>query len=213
MDVKDFITQHPGATLEMMTPGGYVNLTPEKAQALLGGESTTGHPGSPAHAMKIEAEELLAQQVHSANLHEGVWCLLTGYSQEETQESTILDPSEILERLNEKLDRNYQDFVNGWLKMEPPMLIEHAEESAATKQVYDELKGNEYNMAYFEYLLRFENPLEVVRDKWIEEHELPACGDMDHALWYLMDKRDAEQDYELDEGYKPPGMDQGVTMC
>lgn len=137
-------------------------------------------------------------------------------SQRETNESKELDPSDILSRLNEKLDRNYKEFVDAWLKLEPSMLIENAEEIAATKQVYDELKSNEYNMAYFEYLLRFENPLEVVRDRWKEEQLGPdISGEMEHALWYLMDKEYAEQDYPLDEDCAPPAMEMNSQggMC
>jgi hypothetical protein len=122
----------------------------------------------------------------------------------ESQDKRTPDPADILEHLNHKLDQNYSDFVESWLRMEPTMLIEYAEQINATKQAYDELKGNEYNIAYLEYLTRFENPLEVVRDQWIEEFYRPDfSSEMEHALWYLMDKRDAEQSYTLDMEFMP----------
>ncbi|MPM49718.1 hypothetical protein SDC9_96449 [bioreactor metagenome] len=64
-----------------------------------------------------------------------------------------------------------------------------------------------------EYLLRFSNPLEVVRDKWIEEtgSEMVHDDEMSHALWSITDKQDAEQNYELDEAFLPP--EQEVRMC
>lgn len=120
---------------------------------------------------------------------------------------------EIEKELSEKLEANYISFMREWLKLEPLQLIEKAEEIAATKLVYEELKNGGYDAGHLEYLLRFKNPLEVVRDKWIEENgpEMVHDEDMDHALWSIADMRDAEQDYELDEAFLPPG--QEVRMC
>jgi len=120
---------------------------------------------------------------------------------------------EIEKELSEKLEANYISFMREWLKLEPLQFIEKAEEIAATKLVYEELKNGGYDTEHLEYLLRFKNPLEVVRDKWIEENgsEMVHDDDMTHALWSIADTRDAEQDYELDEAFLPPG--QEVRMC
>ena len=92
--VKEFITQHPNADLYMMTPGGYVHLTPESSQALLEGKSTSGHPGYPEMAVEIDAEELLPQTVHSINFSDESWHLLTDYSQEQCPEVAEIDCNE-----------------------------------------------------------------------------------------------------------------------
>lgn len=120
---------------------------------------------------------------------------------------------EIEKELSEKLEANYISFMREWLKLEPLQLIEKAEEITATKLVYEELKNGGYDTDHLEYLLRFKNPLEVVRDKWIEENgsDMVHDDDMTHALWSIVDMRDAEQDYELDEAFLPPG--QEVRMC
>jgi hypothetical protein len=120
---------------------------------------------------------------------------------------------EIKAELTEKLEANYITFIREWLKLEPLQLIEKAEEIAATKLVYEELKKGGYDQEHLAYLLRFKNPLEVVRDKWSEENgsEMVCDEDMRHALWSIADTRDAEQDYELDEAYLSP--EQGVRMC
>ncbi len=120
---------------------------------------------------------------------------------------------EIEKELSEKLEANYISFMREWLKLEPLQLIEKVEEIAATKLVYEELKNGGYDAEHLEYLLRFKNPLEVVRDKWIEENgsNMVPDDDMTHALWSIADTRDAEQDYELDEAFLPPG--QEVRMC
>lgn len=75
--VREFLTQHPGASFEMMTPGGFISLNVEQARGMLAGGSTVGHPGDPEYAMTVSAEELLPQQIQDMNLTHGVWNLLT----------------------------------------------------------------------------------------------------------------------------------------
>lgn len=124
-----------------------------------------------------------------------------------------MEKKEIEKELSEKLEASYITLMREWLKLEPLQLIEKAEEIAATKLVYEELKDGGYDPEHLEYLLRFKNPLEVVCDKWIEENssEMVHDEDMDHALWSIADKQGADQDYELDEACLPP--EQGVRMC
>lgn len=119
----------------------------------------------------------------------------------------------IKELFQEKLDTGYQAYMNGLQGMDSSALIERAEEIAATKLVYKELKNGGYNADYLEYLLRFQNPLEVVRDQWQNEHGTALDEDMEHVLWTLADKRDAEQDYELEEAFPESELDEGVRMC
>jgi len=123
-----------------------------------------------------------------------------------------MEKKDIEKELSEKLEANYISFMKEWVKLEPLQLIEKAEEIAATKLVFEELKNGGYDVEHLEYLLHFRNPLEVVRDKWIEENgsEMVHDEDMTHALWSIADKQDAEQDYELNEAYLP---EQGVRMC
>ncbi len=124
-----------------------------------------------------------------------------------------MEKKDIEKELSEKLEANYISFMKEWVKLEPLQLIEKAEEIAATKLVYEELKNGWYDQEHLAYLLRFKNPLEVVRDKWSEENgsEMVYDEDMRHALWSIANTRDAEQDYELDEAYLSP--EQGVRMC
>ncbi len=121
--------------------------------------------------------------------------------------------NEIERELSEKLEANYISFLREWTRLEPFQLIEKAEEIAATKLVYEELKGGGYSAEHLEYLLRFKNPLEVVRDKWLEENGSGMVHDDEliHALWSIADTQDAEQDYELDEAFRPP--EQEVRLC
>jgi hypothetical protein len=116
-----------------------------------------------------------------------------------------MDKKVITMELSEKLEANYISFMKEWLKLEPMQLIEKAEEIAATKLVYQELKNGGYDAEHLEYLLRFKNPLEVARDKWNEENgsDMVHDEDMSHALWSIADKQDAEQDYELAAEVEP----------
>lgn len=220
MNIKDFITKHPGATLDLMTPGGYVHLTLEKAQALLNGENVKGHPGTPEYAIEILAGELLPQTIHSANYSKGVWHMLTAYDQPESQEAEQqieagVRKQEIQAQLREKLDLGMDAFQKDWWQKTPSVLVGIAKEMATTQTVYNELYGGDYCDGHpdeLEYLLRFENPLEVVRDEYIRQ-DTPQQYIMETTLWHLADKQDADQCYELDESYKPSGMGQGVTMC
>lgn len=84
--VREFIERHPCANLDMMTPGGFVYLTPEEAQLLLSGQNIKGHPGDPEYAMEITAEELLNQEIHSASFSKGTWSILSDYIREPEQE-------------------------------------------------------------------------------------------------------------------------------
>jgi len=122
-----------------------------------------------------------------------------------------MDRKEIEKLLREKLEANYQAYIHQLQNKPSADLIEQAAEIAAAKLVYEELKDVGNNPDYLEYLLRFENPLEVVRDAWLDENNVVHNEEMDHALWSLMDKGNAEQDYALDETFLPP--EQGVRLC
>lgn len=110
---------------------------------------------------------------------------------------------EMIDILRKKLDRNMAIYQKEWQQKPASELVDMASEIAATKFVYDEMSGGSYPPDYMGYLLRFENPLEVVRDQWISEQTVDFSEELNHALWTLWDKGDAEQDYALDPEYKP----------
>ena len=121
--------------------------------------------------------------------------------------------NEIMEALREKLDKNNDTYYKELIQCSPSVLIGRAEEIAANSLVYNELYGGGYSADFMEYLLRFENPLEVVRDQWLNEQNVAHDEEMSHALWSITDKNDAEQIYALDPEYIEQGHDKGVTMC
>ena len=119
-----------------------------------------------------------------------------------------------MDLLREKLDRNMDSIRRQWLNYSAETVIGYAEEITATRIAYNELyDGFQYPDDMLEYLLRFDNPLEVVRDKWAEEQYRPDISEeMKHALCSIMDTRDAEREYKLDAEYKPPEMQAGPQM-
>lgn len=123
----------------------------------------------------------------------------------------MADNQKSLQELRQRLDENYNAFVQGWLGLDAPSLIEKAEEIAATKTVYQALRGGRFRD--MEYLLRFRNPLEAVRDQWIEEENCAPDEEMDHVLWSVSDCGDAEQNYALEENFRPPERQEGMKLC
>lgn len=107
--------------------------------------------------------------------------------------------NDLCQELREKLESNYQQFYQEWLALSPKELIERSEEIAATIFIHENVM-EEIEPEDAAYLLRFCNPLEVLRDKWIEENgsEMVHDDDLRHALWSIS---------EVDRGHAlEPGM-------
>lgn len=118
---------------------------------------------------------------------------------------------EIRKKLQCRLEANYQAYIRQLQSKPASDLIEEATEIAAAKLVYDELHDCCYPAESLEYLLQFENPLEVVRDQWLVEQNTVHDEEMSHVLWSI--KREAEQLYSLEEGTEATGLSEGVRMC
>lgn len=94
--VREFIERHPNVAFDMMTPGGVVYLTPEKAKLLLSGQSVKGHPADPEYAMKVTADELLNQEVIHTNFSDDMWHMLSAEIGEMEQESLTMEQEVIM---------------------------------------------------------------------------------------------------------------------
>ena len=93
------------------------------------------------------------------------------------------------ELLQKRLEENYAVYMAQLTKKSFADLIELAPEIAAARVVCDELQTScsEQEAAV---LLQFDNPLEVVRDQWLEEEKVSHDQEMDHVLWNILDKAD-----------------------
>ena len=63
--VESFLRSHPNAELDMMSPDGFIYLTPEAGQTLLNGGEVFVHPGDPEYGLNVPADEILRQQISS----------------------------------------------------------------------------------------------------------------------------------------------------
>lgn len=102
--------------------------------------------------------------------------------------------------LKQKVNANFADYKEQWLKMSPAELIERCEELEAVTRMAKELPSA-VSEEDAEYLLRFKNPLEVVSDEWISRNGIDSLivdDEMSHLLWSLQDSGDVEQTYELE---------------
>lgn len=110
---------------------------------------------------------------------------------------------EMMTLLRKKLDNGMARYQKEWRQKPASELVELASEIAAAQFVYKELAEGSYSAEYMEYLLRFENPLEVVTDQWISEQNVDFSEELTHALWTLWDKGESESEYTLDPEYAP----------
>lgn len=110
-----------------------------------------------------------------------------------------------LEQLMKRLDENLADFTTHWAAKSNSDIIELSGEITAVKDAHyymTETHGFEDDET--DYLLLFDNPLQVVADKWLERTE--DLSDFSFALDEVFDKRDAIRDYTLKE--KPSVVEQ-----
>ncbi|WP_166083225.1 DUF3848 domain-containing protein [Erysipelothrix anatis] len=101
----------------------------------------------------------------------------------------------IKQRFSQRIRENYEDYLKEWLSQEPEELISSAEEISATKMLLNMLSQTASGED-MEYLLRFENPLEVVRDGWLAYSNTDMSNELHHVLWLI------GNDPSIWEGYK-----------
>lgn len=110
-----------------------------------------------------------------------------------------------LNELFDRLDTNLAEFRKIWETSDKTRLIDGSREITAIKDAHYYLtESHGFEQEEIDYLLLFENPLQVVADKWLERTE--DLSDFSFALDEVFDKKDALRDYELKE--KPSVLEQ-----
>ena len=111
--------------------------------------------------------------------------------------------SELLEQLSEKIEQGWVAYQKSLYARTPGVLIGTADEIAATATCYSEFlcSGSDLSRRDISYLLQFENPLEVLRDRWILDQSTEQGARFLGMLESLRSEGHAEQDYPLDEAY------------
>ena len=103
-----------------------------------------------------------------------------------------------LQELFDRLDANLEDFRKTWESSDKAKLIDGSREITAIKDAHYYLtESHGFEPEEIDYLLLFENPLQVVADKWLERTE--DLSDFSFALDEVFDKQDALRDYERKE--------------
>lgn len=111
--------------------------------------------------------------------------------------------SELWERLSEKMEQNRQTYQKKLYARSTGALISTADEIAATATCYSEFlySGSDLSRRDLSYLLQFEDPLEVLRDRWILDQYTEQGTRLLGMLESLRSEGHAEQDHPLDEAY------------
>lgn len=103
-----------------------------------------------------------------------------------------------LDQLFERLNENLAEFRAKWAAMSSDALIGNSREITAIKDAHYYLtESHGFEPEEADYLLLFQNPLQVVADKWLERTE--DLSDFSFALNEVFDKQDALRDYDLKE--------------
>ena len=90
--------------------------------------------------------------------------------------------------LKERLDKNYETFMEQLQGKDISEVINMAPKITAVQQIHEELL-DACDKDDVEFLLRFDDPLEVVRGYW--ESEITGydhSGEMGHMLWDIRDR-------------------------
>lgn len=103
-----------------------------------------------------------------------------------------------LDQLFERLNENLAEFRAKWAAMSSDALIDSSCEITAIKDAnYYLTESHGFGPEEADYLLLFQNPLQVVADKWLERTE--DLSDFSFALNEVFDKQYALRDYDLKE--------------
>ena len=107
-------------------------------------------------------------------------------------------------RLTNRINRNFMDYRANMLELDGQRIFKKAEEIAAYTQVHRYLTVNHhYEPEELDYLLLFQNPLEVVTDQYQEEFRY-AGNMLEHIVARICDKRDGIGDYPLMKKHGEP---------
>ena len=122
-----------------------------------------------------------------------------------------MDKKELRKAFEEKLGRNYGRYIAKCLEMDASELISAAAEIAAANMLMETLP-EAATMEDMEYLLQFDDPLEIVRDGWMLTDDVDHSEEIRYAINAIIDSRSAEQYYALDPEHDSPAQG-GQTLC
>ncbi len=104
-----------------------------------------------------------------------------------------MEKEDIVQQLSQKVDDSWNTYVEGLLKLTPAELIDRAEEISATRICRDQLKTGKFAQHQLEHLLRFDDPLMVMRGQWMAE-PTDHYDAFEYELWALWDHGPVPED-------------------
>lgn len=117
------------------------------------------------------------------------------------------------QKLRERLKANYEAYIQQLKEKPVPDQIEMATEISAVQFVYTELSLEGEYMEYLDYLLQFENPLEVVSNAWLDYEGYDYHEDMQFLLQDKVDKWIEDGCPAIEETSRASSLEQEVSMC
>lgn len=109
---------------------------------------------------------------------------------------TDMTVGEVREALRQKIDLRWNEYQAEVLQSSHADIFSRAGEITAAQFCHEQLTESldSHAIEDLEYLLRFDDPLTVVRDQWMAEQNVDLSDEFSHALWILRDQQSAEQD-------------------
>ncbi len=103
-----------------------------------------------------------------------------------------------------RIHRNFADYKAKLLNLDGQGIFEKAEEIAAYTQVHRNMtKNHSYDPEELDYLMLFQNPLEVVADQYQEEFRY-AENMLELIVARICDKQEGLEDYPLMKKHGEP---------
>ena len=112
-----------------------------------------------------------------------------------------MEREELQSKLETKMRICWNAYMDTLLTLPPIQIIGKAAEISAARFCYDELAENTaaYPELFLEHLLGFDNPLEVLREQWMNEQCVDHSSELEHAMWSLWDRGPAPgEPYTMD---------------
>jgi len=113
-----------------------------------------------------------------------------------TQEYTEEKAEQIEALFNAKIEANYAQLYQNWRSAKPEMILQNAELIAAAKEMFTNAEYS-FEPAEKAYLLKFENPLEILGDA-LENYVANLNGDeFNQIVKNFVDGQELEHNYDL----------------
>lgn len=88
------------------------------------------------------------------------------------------------EKLEEKIDKEYKDFVGNLMKERPEVIIERAYEKVCKEEMCWNIKNKDYSIKDLKALLKADGVLEDCYDAWLNSDD-----NFNEMLGYVVDDR------------------------